>query len=117
MVRTIEELIDEFDTIPFLFVGSGLSRRYYNLPNWTGLLKEMVNKFNKDSLAYRAYEDCASFEDNPYGLNPKIASLIERDFNREWFKNPSIRNLDEEYTQKVKEGCSPFKAEVSYYLK
>lgn len=32
-------------------------------------------------------------------------------------KNPSIRNLDEEYTQKVKEGCSPFKAEVSYYLK
>lgn len=77
----------------------------------------MVDKFNQDSLAFRSYEDRASFETNPYGINPKIASLIEEDFNKEWFKNPSIRNLDKSYIEKVEEGCSPFKAEVSNYLK
>jgi hypothetical protein len=116
-VRTIDELIENLDTIPFLFIGSGLSRRYYNLPDWTGLLKEMVAKFNKDAFAYRSYEDRASFDENPYGLNPKIASLIEEDFNKEWFQNPKIRGIDDTYIQKVKNGCSPFKAEVGYYLK
>ena len=116
-MRTLDELIENLDTIPFLFIGSGLSRRYYNLPDWTGLLKEMVAKFNKDACAYRSYEDRASFDENPYGLNPKIASLIEEDFNKEWFQNPKIRGIDDTYIQKVKNGCSPFKAEVGYYLK
>ena len=55
MSKTIEQLIESLDTIPFLFVGSGLSRRYYNLPDWTGLLKVMVDKLNQDSFAYRSY--------------------------------------------------------------
>ena len=117
MNKTIEQLIESLDTIPFLFVGSGLSRRYYNLPDWTGLLKVMVDKLNQDSFAYRSYEDRATFEDHPYGINPKIASLIEEEFNKEWFRNPKIRSLDEAYTEKVENGCSPFKAELSYYLK
>ena len=117
MNKTIEQLIQNLDTIPFLFVGSGLSRRYYNLLDWTGLLKVMVDKLNQDSFAFRSYENRASFEINPYGINPKIASLIEEDFNKEWFRNPAIRNLDETYLEKVEKGCSPFKAEMSYYLK
>lgn len=117
MNKTLEQLIESLDTIPFLFVGSGLSRRYYNLPDWTELLKVMVAKLNKDSFAYRSYENRASFEDNQYGINPKIASLIEEDFNKEWFHNSEIRNLDETYMEKVEKGCSPFKAELSYYLK
>ena len=40
----------------------------------------------QDSFAYRSYEDRASFENSPYGINPKIASLIEEDFNKEWFR-------------------------------
>lgn len=86
MSKTIEQLIESLDTIPFLFVGSGLSRRYYYLPDWIGLLKVMADKLKQDSFAYRSYEDRASFENSPYGINPKIASLIEEDFNKEWFR-------------------------------
>lgn len=60
MNKTLEQLIESLDTIPFLLVGSGLSRRYYNLPDWTELLKVMVAKLNKDSFAYRSYENRAS---------------------------------------------------------
>lgn len=114
---TLENLINEFQTIPFLFVGSGLSRRYYHLPNWTDLLKQMIKLFNDDPLAYRRYENNASFKNNEYGMNPAIASLIEEDFNKEWFDNEKIRNLDDCYMKKVLDGCSPFKAEMCYYLK
>lgn len=117
MSMTIDELIDSLDTIPFLFIGSGFSKRYYNLPNWTELLKAMVKMFNDDALAYRSYEDRASFDEQPFGINPKIASLIEKDFNREWFKNPKIRKVDEFYLKKIEEGCPPFKAEICNFIK
>ena len=74
----------------------------------------MANKLNQDSFTFRSYEDRASFEDHPYGINPKIASLIEEDFNKEWFRNPEIRSLDEVYTKKVEKGCSLFETELSY---
>ena len=38
-MMTIGEIIGKFNTTPFLFVGSGLTRRYLNLPDWKGLLK------------------------------------------------------------------------------
>lgn len=117
MTDKLNDMISSFETIPFLFIGSGFSKRYFGLPDWTSLLKHMVEQFNDDSFAYRAYEDKATFREHPYGLNPLIASFIEEDFNREWFKNEHIRRVDKEYTQKVLDGCSPFKAEMSYYLR
>ncbi|MDD6348848.1 SIR2 family protein [Intestinibaculum porci] len=116
-MQTIDELIEGFTTIPFLFIGSGLSRRYYNLPNWTDLLKDMVFKFKSDEFAFISYVQEAKKYDNPYGRNPKIASLIENDFNELWFRDKKIRRLDDFYLEKVKNGCSPFKAEIAYYLK
>lgn len=95
MKEKIDDLIMDFDTIPFLFVGSGLTRRYFNLPEWDGLLRQMVSQFNQDNLAYRAYQDKANFRDTPYSINPTIASLIEEDFNRKWFEDSTIRFVDE----------------------
>ena len=79
--KTIKDLINSLSKIPFLFVGSGFTRRYFNLPDWEGLLKYMVSCIDSDKLAYRSYQDKVNFKDNPYGINPSLASILEKDFN------------------------------------
>lgn len=115
--NNMDELVNRLSTIPFLFVGSGLTRRYFDLPDWDDLLKQMVSQINSDSLAYRSYQDRAHFKEQLFGLNPTVASLIEEDFNRMWFKDKSIRTVDEYNLKKVEQGCTPFKAEIAQYIK
>ena len=119
MYKDLNEIIDKFNTTPFLFVGSGLTRRYYNLPSWKGLLEIFIKKISDDEFAFASYESKArELVNNENELYPKIADLVEKDFNDLWFKNEKeIRTLNEFYSNMVKqESISPFKAEVAMYI-
>lgn len=113
----IEQIIKNFNTIPVLFIGSGLSRRYYNLPNWEELLKYFSKKIKDDDFIYSSYVNKAKFSEYKTGLLPKVAELIQIDFDKKWFENKEIRNLDDEFLIKIKDGVSPFKAEIASYIK
>ena len=113
----IEDVIEKFNTTPFLFLGSGVTRRYYNLPDWRGLLKHFAYEIKTDDFIYSAYENKASKEENPEGLLPKVAEMIQIDYDEKWFRDPSIRTLNDDMLAKVKEGLSPFKAEIASYIK
>lgn len=120
MYKNLREIIDSFNTTPFLFVGSGITRRYYNLPSWKGLLETFISKISNDEFAFASYENKAKeLIKNEGELYPKIAELLERDFNNLWFRNENnLRNLDEYYSNQVKqESVSPFKAEIAMYIK
>lgn len=108
---TIQEVISKFNTTPFLFAGSGVTLRYYGLPTWKELLKHFAMQINDDRFAYNAYESSAN------GDLPKTASLIQKDYDAAWYRNPAIRTLDEQGLREVENGKSPFKMEIASYLR
>lgn len=113
----IEDVVEKFNTTPFLFLGSGVTRRYYNLPDWRGLLERFAREIKDDDFSYSAYENKASKMDNPVGLLPKVAELIQADYDEKWFSDSSIRTVSGETLDKIKAGLSPFKAEVAAFIK
>lgn len=113
----IEEIIGKFNTTPFLFVGSGMTRRYLNLPDWKGLLTHFAEVVRNDEFAYSSYENLAKGMTCKAGIMPKIAELIQKDFDQKWFCDASIRTIGEIELESVRKGLSPFKAEVASYIK
>ena len=113
----IDDVVRNFSTTPFLFVGSGFSRRYYNLPDWKGLLQVFAQRLSNDEFAYDAYENKARVESFSTTLYAKVASLIEQDFNERWYKDSSFRQIDSNETELVRKSGSPFRVEVSHYIR
>jgi len=114
---TISEVIDKFNTTPFLFVGSGMTRRYLGLPDWKGLLKHFAELIRQDEFAYDSYESRARGMDCKAGLMPKVAELIQKDFDQKWFSDASIRRVEKDALVLIHNGLSPFKAELAHYIK
>lgn len=101
---------------PFLFIGSGLSQRYLGTPTWYGLLKHFSEIINEDELAFEMYLDEANRSKYLNGLEPKIAEILEADFNRAWFKNEKFSKNRKESIDLIKEGCSPLKIEIARFF-
>lgn len=55
----LEDVVHRFNATPILFVGSGLSRRYLNLPDWKGLLEHFTKVIANNDFTYSAYENKA----------------------------------------------------------
>jgi len=115
MNKTLKDIVSGFSTTPVLFVGSGLSRRYYGLPDWRNLLKIFASQVNNDSFVLNAYEDIAKSMADEGLLYPTVAELIEKDFNKIWFSDKEKRKLNDYYLKLVANGASPFKAEIAMF--
>ncbi|GAA4080519.1 SIR2 family protein [Amphibacillus indicireducens] len=115
----IEELVHGFNATPILFVGSGLSRRYLNLPDWKGLLEHFAKIINNnDDFTYNSYENKAKGFECRAGIMPKVAELIQKDYDFKWFADPAMRTVDEKVLKDIKgQGFSPFKAEIATFIK
>lgn len=102
-MHIIEEKLNEMQRIlrktnkkPMFFIGSGLSRRYLELPNWEGLLKLIANeaKCNYDDIKKACDEE-----------NEKIAQELEyycfRNADFESVETENHRTLLRNYIAKV----------------
>ena len=115
---TLQEVVARFNTTPFLFAGSGITRRYYDLPDWVGLLTHFADLIKKDEFAFRSYESKVAYATNPVDRLPAVASLIEQDFNSAWLENvEGVRSGSEEVFKYVSNGIMPFKAEICAYIR
>jgi len=115
---TLQEVVAKFSTTPFLFAGSGMTRRYYGLPDWVGLLAHFAKKVKNDQFAYQYYENKVNISENTAEKLPAVASYIEKDFNEAWFNDiEGIRSVSSAVEDAVANGISPFKAEISEYIR
>jgi hypothetical protein len=115
MINALLECLKHFDTQPILFLGSGLSRRYLGSESWEGLMKKYALLVDGDEYSYEKYCDRAKSMPPKSGILPKVASLIESDFNKKWFDDVKFRESRVNYSNEIKKGVSPFKADVSKY--
>lgn len=71
MENKILSILKQHNTVPILFVGAGLSRRYLELENWEGLLKVLARKNIDSDYAFNMYIQKAKNEGFDIGLYQK----------------------------------------------
>lgn len=78
-----EELIELFkgQSTPYLFVGSGFSRRYFGTPGWEELLREIAKA---SGIQYGKYVD------DPDDL-PAVASAMAVDIKNSWYDGKFLK--------------------------
>lgn len=121
-ISGLNDIVDKFPTTPFLFVGSGISRRYYGLPNWEDLLGVFAKRIKNDTFAL------ASYKNKVKGSNPEkdssdrtgslsaVAALIEHDFDQKWYDDPSFRQIGKSLSPDSLGDTGPFKMALAQYI-
>jgi hypothetical protein len=91
---------------PFLFLGSGFSRRYLGLEDWKGLLQ----KFCLTGKPFEYYLASANSD------MPTVARLLAHDFNEFWWHSKNYEKSVEKYKSNVNDKTSALRIEICNYL-
>ncbi|WP_293765919.1 SIR2 family protein [uncultured Aquitalea sp.] len=91
---------------PFLFLGSGFSRRYIGLEDWEGLLE----KFCISTKPYAYYRSSSNQN------IPLAATLLANDFHDIWWSDARFESSRNAYAHEIKNKSSPIKYEICKYL-
>lgn len=114
MKDKIIQMLSNAPELPVLFIGSGLTRRYLNLPNWEGLLRQYCVKSSYEyyySKAEREYRDC------PDMIYPKIADYIEADYNDAYFTEDKFSDSWKIHADDISKKISPLKFCMADFFK
>ncbi|MFM8573989.1 MAG: SIR2 family protein [Pirellula sp.] len=94
-------------TAPFLFVGSGLSRRYVNLEDWERLLRRFSDGFQHPFEYYKAKASSSL---------PAIATLLADSFYDTWWTDAKYLASRDSFTNSVTNNASCLKYEIAQYI-
>jgi len=92
---------------PFLFLGSGFSRRYIGLESWV----ELLAKFSEGVKNFEYYLGSAD------GNMPQAAQLLAEDYFEYWWNDEKFEESRVSHGKRMHRKSSPLKLEVSKYLK
>ncbi|WP_422658930.1 SIR2 family protein [Paenibacillus sp. EC2-1] len=105
--QKLSDHLKKFQSAPFLFIGSGFSRRYINLEDWPGLLRKFA------SFSATEFEYYLSSAD---GKLDEVAAALAQDFHPVWFQKDNYRQSRDDFRDNVIDRSSPLKIEISKYL-
>lgn len=107
-IKNIKDYVGEFKRAPFLFVGSGLSRRYLNIEDWNGLLKKFSESIEID------YQYLLSSAEQNL---PLVASELAKRFHSKWWEDIAFEKSRKKYKNICNDRESALKIEISHYIK
>lgn len=97
----------QFQSAPFLFVGSGISRRYLGLENWEDLLRKFSKETGKEFEYYYTKSN---------GNLPLAATYLAEDFHEQWWNSEKYNQKRINFTDHLKRTDSPLKIELADYM-
>ena len=106
--------IASHQTAPFLFLGSGFSRRYLETPGWQDLLGECASWMGKNLNQYTTRVTQYDPEDNMY--LPHVAKFIAQDFVDTWWKEDRYEAQRNQYQTQMIDYRGPLKVSIAQYL-
>lgn len=108
----ITRAVQDASRYPFLFVGSGLSRRYTGAPGWDGLLSEICEEVLDNPYAYARYKSRAriAVQNNEVKSElPFVATLMENDVNHALFSGNVFSEFRDRHSCELDGEASPLK--------
>lgn len=108
----VKQIIERTDAAPFLFVGTGMSKRYIDAESWDDLLRWAAS-LTSESFSYyeqQAKREADHAEDN---LSPRIGSLIDEAFNQIWWEDKKYAEQRNRREQENAIPKSPLKLQVA----
>jgi len=102
----LEERLNQFEALPFLFVGSGLSKRYIDLEDWESLLAKFSDILRSPFSFYRS---------SAGGNLALVGKLIAQDYHKYWYKHSDEETISNCETDII-DSSSPLKIDISRYL-
>lgn len=116
-MNDIDNILLNFSELPYLFIGSGVSIRYLNLPNWENLLRHFAALAKPQTdFAYETYYNQAKGNCRDDLLLPRVASLIGKDFDQAWLQNSEFNEERKRFGDLVRQNISPFKISLANYI-
>lgn len=106
--EAIADHLKQFTTAPYLFIGSGLSRRYLGLPDWEGLLREFAETAGREYAYFRASGN---------GDLPSVASAIAEELHEKWWTEDRFKEHRDQHGKKASSRESALKIELSQFIK
>jgi SIR2-like domain len=99
VVEDIGETIQQYGVQPILFIGSGLSKRYFGAPNWDELLEHLAAKCSMIDKGIGFYKQSLG---GPIHIGEEFANLYQQwawssghnEFPEEMFNNPEVAKND-----------------------
>lgn len=114
--RAITNAISDANRYPFLFIGSGISRRYTGAPGWEELLECACKNVLGEEYAFARYSNEARVAVDSGAVESKLpftATLMENDMNGSLLSDNRFRCFREKHHDEIVGGVSPLKLYIA----
>lgn len=115
MKNLIKNAIQQTGHQPFLFVGSGFSKRYMNTESWDELLRIFCTDYSDNEFQYNVYANTVAEKDY-YGKQPAIATLLEMDYNNAVLTKEKYELFRQKHKELLMNNASALKIAIAEHL-